>query len=277
METTAFTPPAGVLNIAHRGARSLAPENTLAAAQKALQSGADMWELDVAMTADGELILVHDDTLARTSDVGRVFPGRMPGPVHTLTLPEIRRLDFGSWFVAEDPFGQIAAGQVLPEDTAAYAGEPAPTLQQALAFTRDNQWQVNVEIKDLSGTPGHAVVVEKVVALIEAMGMAGQVLVSSFNHTYLARVKAANRQIATGALVTDAAPDPAALLKSLDAQAYHPFVLSVDAGVIGNLRRQGFAVYVWTVNDEAAMQSLIRAGVSGIITDFPQRLHSLLG
>ena len=65
-----------VLNIAHRGARSLAPENTLAAAQKALELGADMWELDVAMTADGELIVIHDSTLERTSNARDVFPDR---------------------------------------------------------------------------------------------------------------------------------------------------------------------------------------------------------
>ena len=67
-----------MLNIAHRGARSLAPENTLAAARKALGCGADMWELDVGMTADGVLILIHDNTLTRTSNVLEIFPERTP-------------------------------------------------------------------------------------------------------------------------------------------------------------------------------------------------------
>ena len=102
------------LNIAHRGARSLAPENTLAAAQKGLDTGADMWELDVGMTADGALFLIHDDTLERTSNAAQVFPQRAPWRVHEFTFDEIRQLDFGSWFVEQDPFGQIAAGKHFP-------------------------------------------------------------------------------------------------------------------------------------------------------------------
>ena len=86
------------LNIAHRGARSLAPENTLAAARKGLEVGADMWELDIQMTADGELIVIHDNTLKRTSNVREVFPKRKPWLVHEFTLDEIRLLDFGSWW-----------------------------------------------------------------------------------------------------------------------------------------------------------------------------------
>ena len=93
------------LNIAHRGARSIAPENTLAAALKALQSGADLWELDVVMTADGEPVVIHDKDLSRTSNVESVFPSRRPWLVHEFSLEEIRRLDFGSWFKAMDPFG----------------------------------------------------------------------------------------------------------------------------------------------------------------------------
>ena len=100
------------LNIAHRGNRSLAPENTLAAARKGLAAGADMWELDVAMSADGIPYLIHDDTLERTSNVAEIFPERGPWPTHAFTLAELRQLDFGTWFNATDPFGQIDAGHV---------------------------------------------------------------------------------------------------------------------------------------------------------------------
>ena len=100
-----------VLNIAHAGARSLAPENTLAAARKALEVGADLWETDVAVTSDGELILFHDDSLARTTNAPVRFPDRSPWTFTTFTLAEIRSLDAGSWFVETDPFGQIAAGR----------------------------------------------------------------------------------------------------------------------------------------------------------------------
>lgn len=264
------------LNIAHRGARSLAPENTLAAARKALALGADLWELDVAMTADGELFVVHDDTLERTSNVRDVFPARKPWTNHLFTLAEIRQLDFGTWFVETDPFKQIVAGAVTPADLTSYRGEPAPTLREALIFTRENNWRVNVELKDLSGTPGDATVVEKTVVLVDELGMADRVLISSFNHRYIARVKAANPAIATAALVSRADPDPAALLRRLNAQAYNPKVGEIRPADIAGLRDQGFDVYIWTVNEEKTMRELIDARVSGIFTDFPQRLKPLL-
>ncbi len=264
------------LNIAHRGARSLAPENTLAAAAVGLALGADLWELDVAMSRDGELFVVHDDTLERTSNVEEVFPDRRPWSNHLFTLAEIKSLDFGTWFVEKDPFKQIAAGAVSEAEQQSHRGEKAPTLAEALRFTRDNDWRVNVELKDLSGAPGDATVVEKAVALIEELGMVDRVLISSFNHTYIERVKAANPQIVTAALVEQADPDPAALLKRLAAQAYNPKVGKIDPGAIGALRDQGFDVYIWTVNDEKTMQSLIDARVSGIFTDFPQLLEPVL-
>lgn len=264
------------LNIAHRGARSLAPENTLAAAAKALAIGADMWELDVAMSADGELFLTHDDTLERTSNVAQAFPQRGPWSNHTFTLEEIRSLDFGSWFVERDPFKQIAAGQVSAEELAGYRGELAPTLREALVFTRDNDWRVNVELKDLSGTPGDATVVEQTVALIAELDMVEAVLISSFNHSYLPRVKAAEPRLATGALVSQADPDPVALLRRLGAQAYNPRVTAIRPEDIAPLREQGFDVFVWTVNDEATMRGLVEARASGIFTDFPQVLKPIV-
>lgn len=264
-----------ILNIAHRGARSLAPENTLAAARKGLEIGADLWELDVAMTSDGELVVLHDDTLKRTSNVEAVFPSRKPWAVHTFTFAELRTLDFGSWFNQTDPFQQIAHGAVSPEDQASYVGEPIPTLREALEFTRDHQWRVNVEIKDLSGTPGDSVVVEKVVSLIDKLGMAESVIISSFNHSYITRVKSANPKIYTGALIETPVADPISLLQNTHAQALNPGLEIVDIQGIRAIRQAGFDVLVWTVNEEADMRLLIQAGVSGIFTDFPQKLKKL--
>lgn len=265
------------LNIAHRGARSLAPENTLAAARKAFEIGADMWEIDVAMTADGVPFIVHDDTLLRTSNAQAVFPERKPHTNQLFTWDDVQRLDFGSWFVTTDPFKQIAAGNVSPAEQDGYRGEKAPSLRQALTFTKERDWRVNVEIKDLTGAPGDATVVEAVVALIDELAMADRVLISSFNHAYLARVKRTNPSLTTGALVERAVADPAALLRRLDAQAYNPKVGQITETEIGKLRDAGFDVYIWTVNDEATMQRLVAARVSGIFTDFPQLLKPLVG
>jgi glycerophosphoryl diester phosphodiesterase len=264
------------LLIAHRGARSLAPENTIAAARKALEVGADMWELDVGLTADGELLVIHDSTLTRTSNAKEIFPNRRPWSLHLFTLEEIRRLDFGTWFIDEDPFGQTAAGAVSPAETKRYHGEAAPTLRQALGFTRDHNWRVNVEIKDLRGTPGDSEVVRKVVALVEELQMVDRVLISSFNHRYLQEVRERNPRVVTGVLVSKRESDPAALLHELRAQAYHPAVNATRRSEITRLRGAGFQVNIWTVNEAKVMRSLVKAGASGIFTDFPHLLKPLL-
>ena len=265
-----------VLCIGHRGAPSLAPENTLASAQKALEVGADMWELDVAMTADGELVVVHDNTLERVSNVAQVFPDRQKWWVHQFTLAELRQLDFGSWFNEQDPFGQITAGNLSQAELDRNVGEPMPTLREALAFTQDNDWRVNVEIKILITTPGDSIVAERVVALIEQMGMVDRVLISSFYHSYLERVRAANAKLAIGVLTLFDIFDPVVLLRQLDAQAYHPWNSFIQPETIASVREQGFEVNVWTVNDEARVRSLIEAQTSGITTDFPQTLKPIL-
>jgi glycerophosphoryl diester phosphodiesterase len=271
--TTAQT----VLNIAHRGARSLAPENTLAAARAALDAGADMWELDVSLTADGIPVLLHDDTLERTSNVADIFPERRPWLVSRFSLAELRRLDFGSWFVELDPFRQIAAGNLSPDACAALRGEAIPTLREALDFTREHRWRVNVEIKFPMQGPADDGVVGQVVAMIEELGLAEQVIVSSFYHPYLARVKALNPALATGALVHQTpAENPVDILTRLQAVAYHPSRRAILPADIVSLRAQGFDVNVYTVNDEALMQTLIESQASGIITDFPQTLAALL-
>jgi glycerophosphoryl diester phosphodiesterase len=276
-QATMVSTPLRTLVIAHRGARSLAPENTLAAASKAYAIGADLWELDVAMTSDGELFVLHDDTLERTSNAAQIFPDRAPWRASDFTWAEIRSLDFGSWYNQQDPFGQIAAGAVSAADQQSYVGEHAPSLREALEFTKDHSWRVNVEIKDLSGTPGDAQVVEKVVRLIDEMGMTGQVMISSFNHSYLTRVKQADPSIKLAALVEKPVDDPASLLDRLGVRSFNPGVKVTSAEQVRSLTDQGYEVYVWTVNDETTMRNLIEAGVSGIFTDFPQRLKEILG
>ena len=277
---TPGTPPARgasrVLTIAHRGARSLAPENTLAAARKAWELGADLWELDVRMTADGELIILHDATLERTCDVRDRFPDRRPWLVSEFTLAEVRSLDCGSWFIEQDPLGQIRAGAVSEEEQRAYVGEKLPTLREALEFTRDRDWRVMVEITDIEGEPGDEVIVERAVGRIEELDMVDRVVLASFEPEYLRRARAANPEIPRLFLTSRGALDPVAYLQSLDAQIYGPKVTVVREKEVAALREAGLATYVWTVNDEETMRELIAMEVTGIITDFPQVLIDLL-
>jgi len=264
------------LNIAHRGASSLAPENTLAAARAGLESGADLWELDVQLTADGKFIVLHDDSLDRTSNVEEVFPQRRPWLVSAFTLDEIRQLDFGSWFNEADPFGQIAAGHVGEAEQQSYVGEPAPTLRQALEWTRDNDWRVNVELKDLGGRPGEGTFVEDVVTLIEELDMVQRVLVSSFNHDYVRRVKAANPEMKAGALSSRFIDNVAAYIRELGADTYNAKHTAIQPAQIRSLRDQGIDVYIYTVNDAQQMMELVEVGASGLFTDYPQRLLEVL-
>jgi glycerophosphoryl diester phosphodiesterase len=265
-----------LLNIAHRGARSLAPENTLLSAQKGFEAGADLWELDVAMSSDQAIVVIHDDTLERTSNAAQVYPDRRPWAVENFSLAELRRLDFGSWFVDKDPFKTIASGEVKAEDLKSFSGVTIPTLQEALQFTKDHNWRVNVEIKDLTGKPGDPLIVEKVVALVTEMGMESSVVISSFNHSYIQRAKKANPAIMTAALVEGRVSDPVSLLEQLNAQSFNPYIKTIDYSQIQGLRSKGKDIFVWTVNDEPTMRKLIEAGATGIFTDFPQLLAKVL-
>jgi glycerophosphoryl diester phosphodiesterase len=262
------------LVIAHRGARSLAPENTLAAAQKALEVGADMWELDVAVTADGELVVMHDDTLDRTCNVQTVFPERRPWQVWQFTLAEIQTLDCGSWFNQRDPFAQIKRGNVSETELQSYVGQRAPTLRQALEFTREHDWRVNVELKE-QPTPelGH-ILVEKSAALIEELAMddGQQVVLSSFEHDYLKSVRKLNSRIPIQVLLSQTLPDLPAYLAAIGTNTCNPKVDIWSVQELSELSQQGIRFNVWTVNDEALMKDLIHAGVQGIITDYPQTL-----
>ena len=261
-----------ILIIAHRGARSLAPENTLMAAQKGYDVGADMWELDVAMTRDDQLVVIHDETLKRTSNAVTYYPLKSPWNVRTFTLEELRKLDFGSWFIEKDPFKTIKDGLVSKEDQEKMKGITIPTLEEALLLTKSLNWRVNVEIKDLSTTPDDdAVVVGMVVSLIEKLDMVDSVIISSFKHDYIVQVKKINPKIVTAALVEQGFNDPVALLVKLGAQAYNPGLSGLyDWSTIRQTRDAGYDVFVYTVNDETTMKQLFDAGVSGIFTDFPQ-------
>ncbi|MFZ4616083.1 MAG: glycerophosphodiester phosphodiesterase [Rectinemataceae bacterium] len=265
-----------VIVFAHRGFRAVAPENTLAAARAALAIGARWWELDVAASSDGELIVIHDDSLARTSDAAVRFPERSPWSVYDFTQAEIESLDAGSWYAASDPFGQIKSGFVSASDLARFAGERIPSLRACLEFTKAAGISVNVEIKNAEGRACHPWLAERVVELLREHDMVGSVLLSSFNHEYIVRAKRAAPGLRTGALVEGAAPDPVALLDSSGASSYNPDLETLTEAAVHAVRASGRDVFVWTVNEEADMERLIDWGVSGIFTDFPDRLFRVL-
>ncbi len=276
MEETIMSAQKKPLVIAHRGYRALVPENTLEAARKGHEAGAEMWELDVAETTDGVLVVIHDDTLPRTTDAKRVFPGRTPWSVYDFSLAEIKSLDAGSWYRSTDPFKQIAAGKVGPAQLDSFKGIRIPTLEECLLLTKNLSWKVNIEIKDATGHACDSGIVEKTVALVEKLGMTDSVLISSFNHDYLFRVKSAAPGMAVAALTDNNIPDIVGRLRALKALAWHPNGKRLDESLARAVRSAGFDVNVWTVNEEADMRRMIPWGITGIITDFTERARSLV-
>jgi len=268
--------PRPVLNIAHRGAASLAPENTLAAARKAYELGADLWECDVRFTRDGVPILMHDATLRRTTDCHRKFPTRAPWWVHLFSLEEIERLDAGSWFNEVDPFGQIRAGAISETERQAYHGEPVPTLEAALRFTKERGWRANLELKPAVHLAPR-LVAEKVLGLIQEVGIATEVLISSYDERVLREIKRLDRELAIAPLVALRPPDPVGYLEGLQADAYHPGLWAFVPEDASALRRLGFGVNLWTCDAPDRLRELAAGGlVSGLFTNFPQRLEPIL-
>lgn len=265
------------LVIAHRGFRSVAPENTLAAFAAAFDSGARWIELDVAASADGELVVIHDDTLDRTTDARARFPGRESYSVYDWPLAELRRLDAGSWFAELDPFGRIARGEVTREALESFRGERIPTLRECLDLVRERGGSVNVELKDATGLSCDPWIVERTLDLIRETGMADRVLVSSFNHGYLRRSKRAAPGVPIGALVEKVAPaDPASMLRELGAYSYHPGMDILDRASALAVREAGYGLMVWTVNEAADLARLVEWGATGLFTDFPDRAFEVM-
>jgi len=268
--------PDTVFNIAHAGASSHAPQNTLASGRLALETGADVWGVDARLTKDGVFVLMHDATLDRTTDVEKLFPARSPWSVAEFTLDEIRRLDAGSWFAEEDPFGEIEAGHVDPSDLSAYAGEPVPTLREALQFVAERRWLIDVEIKPTEGI-GPEEVARNFLALIEETGTAERVMVSSFDHGILHAIKELDPTIPIGALSIFAPFDPLAYLNDLRADVYLPSLVGFTEALLEVLRDAGIGVHLWTYNAEEQLERLARTpGVTGIYTDYPDRLEAVL-
>lgn len=267
---------------AHRGARSAAPENTMAAARAALAQGAHGWELDVHLTLDGQVVVTHDHGLRRVTDIAARpgMPPRRHHVVNRLTLARIRSLDAGSWFARRDPFGTVAAGEIGADTLASFAGEPVPTLAEALAWTRESGLFVNVEIKDMLGGDDDGLV-RAVVSLVRAAGLDGRVLVSSFRRRSLELFRRLCPEVPVGLLLDEKAmaastDDVVRNLADLGAAALHPSLKGLFAGRIAQVRRAGFAVNVYTVNRAEDMQWLAREGADGIITDFPALARAVL-
>jgi len=248
--------------IGHRGAAGEAPENTLVTFHKAFEQGAHLVELDIQGTRDGDVVIIHDDTLDRTTN------GR--GPLNACSLSEIRALDAGYGFTLDD-------GQTFP-----YRGRgiQVPTLEEFL--TAIPHAKAIVEIK-----PESPHIVRAVIDTTHRLGKDDQVLLASEADSILADIRRALKDqqihiatgfsygevtaflghIATGTLSEYQPPGQA-----LQVPCAYEGISIVNAATLDAAHRLGLETFVWTVNDVDEMKGLLTLGVDGIITDYPARL-----
>ncbi|NYI03375.1 glycerophosphodiester phosphodiesterase [Allostreptomyces psammosilenae] len=237
-------PGAAPTVIAHRGASSAAPENTIVANEVARRAGADLLEIDVQPSADGVPVVIHDSTVDRTTDGS--------GAVRKLTAAQIGALDAGSWFAPS------------------FAGEEVPTFEAVLEDLRARGGDLLLEIKGAHSREEVATLVE----LIRAYGLTDRVFVQSFEVAALQYTRELAPELPLGLLRSTLDADPVAISRQLGLSAYNPSdaALATRPDVVDALHAAGVAVMVWTVDSPARWEALDAAGVDGIITNRPAEL-----
>lgn len=223
-----------MLKIGHRGACGHEPENTLRSFRKALELGVDGVELDVHICASGEPVVIHDETLERTTDgVGRVADK---------TLAELKTLDAGK-------------------------GEPIPTLQEVIDLL-DKKIRIFIELKDDRAVTPVAALIEQ---SVKKGWKYEQLTIIAFNHHLLLAAKNHNPRIETGALIVGIPATYAQCAVDAKAQAINPSIGFVNKEFVDDARRRGLKIYCWTVNTKAQIAKAKHAGVDGMMGDYPDR------
>jgi len=235
------TLPGRPLLIGHRGYPARFPENTLAAFFGAMDAGCDMIELDVTLTADRKVVVIHDDTLDRTTSG--------EGPVRERTLAEIRSLDAGSWFAPR------------------FNTERVPLLAEVIAATA-GRCMLNIEIKESAfeeDFPDDSVE-RQVVEQVAAGAARDRVIISSFDRRILERIAALPHPPAL-AFITDTGADPenTGVLCAIRAFSWHPRRTVLTADQVDRVHALGMRVYPWTINTRPEAEALLGMGVDGLI------------
>ncbi len=233
---------------AHRGAMGHAPENTFAAFELALAQGADVIEFDVHLSADNQCVVIHDETLERTTNG--------TGIVGETTLADLKRLDAGSWWGPE------------------FAGQQLPTLDEVLAWA-SGRCILDIEIK--ADPVPYEGIEARAVDLIRHHKMQDQVLVISFDHRVVQRVKTLAPELATGILYNCRPVDPLALARACGADAILPTCDFCDAETIEMAHAAGLSVNSWATSDPAVIARLAARGVDSICTNHPDRVVGVIG
>ncbi|MEX2478338.1 MAG: glycerophosphodiester phosphodiesterase [Gracilimonas sp.] len=239
--------------IAHRGASAYHPENTMSAFRAAYEMGAEMIELDVTLSKDGVPVVIHDETIDRTTN------GK--GLVSDFTLDELKNLDAGTWFSEK------------------HAGEPIPTLEEVLEFAR-GKIALNIEIKPEAVTDEvRGGIEEKAWDLVKKYEMEDYVLFSSFNYQAITHLKEINVDIKAALLYEkgqSAKRSPAQLVGEYNADAFNCSYRQFSKKWAEEALEKSFPVFVYTVNSERGMKKMIKRGVRGIFSDKPDLLKEIV-
>ncbi|QOG02794.1 glycerophosphodiester phosphodiesterase family protein [Flavobacterium sp. MDT1-60] len=225
-----------MLKIAHRGAKGYEPENTLQAFQKALDLNADGIELDVHLSADGHIIVIHDETIDKMTN-GKGF-------VNTLSLPELK-----SFLIAEK--------------------HEIPTLKEVFDLV-DKKCLINIELKNFDTFPKVVSLIEEYVS--EKNWKYDHFIVSSFDWNALQHVHDLNQNIPIGVLTETNLNLALAFAETIKAKAINPYYHLLNLENTQEIKEKGFLVLPWTVNIEEDIQKIKNYKVDGIITDFPDKI-----
>lgn len=228
--------------IGHKGAAGYAPENTLASLRKAIEMGLDFVEIDVQLTKDEEVIVMHDYNLDRTTD------GK--GSVKAHTLSEIKTYSAGAWFCEE------------------FKEEKVPTLEEVLQFLPKHV-MLNVEIKNIARD--RANIEEKILDLIKEYDIEDQIIISSFDHISLQKVRTLNKTIKIGVLIYAYLLDPWTELEKSKIKPYsiHPAIEYLDKAFVDEAKKRGYKICPYTVNTVEEYAYCMYLGVDGVFSDYP--------
>lgn len=245
------------LVLGHRGASGYAPENTIMAFQMALDQGADGIELDVQMSKDGEIVVIHDETVDRTSD--------HTGWVKDYTLAELKSFNYNyqnrtnPWNPGEQELGDV----IFPE----YEKAEIPTMREVFELFAPTDKIINIEIK--TGIVFYPIE-EKLVTLTHEFGMEDRVIYSSFNHASVMKVKEIDPNAKIGFLYADGPVDVVEYAKKNGADALHPAIYNCQyPNFMQDAAKAGLPVNVWTVNSKEHMGLCCKFGVNAMITNYP--------
>lgn len=237
-----------MLNFAHRGFKGKYPENTMLAFQKAIEAGADGIEFDVHLSKDGELVIIHDETLERTTD-GQSL-------VCEKTLEQLQKLN---------------ASKLYP----AYEIQRIPTLREYFEFAKDKEIITNIELKN--SIIDYKGIEEKVYALIKEYAIGEKIIISSFNHESLLRCKKIDSNIKCGVLESSRLARTWDYVMNLGCEYYHPMNYVVDDELINKCKENDIGINIWFGQSEFDYSLYLKDGVTSLITDYPDRVKEILG